>query len=138
MKAEKNLKKYPQCVADDIKRQVHELSTSVYQIRGHIKGKTLLPFPQVHEYSLSFKGEKVILIMLIGIYLYRFFINLHEIARCQTGCWGGAESSWIQWRWLWYASKKHHWGSYHKMGTSNRWGKTKRKIWVTIFFKFRA
>ena len=64
------------------------------------------------------------------------FINLHEIARCQTGCWGGAESSWIQWRWLWYASKKHHWGSYHKMGTSNRWGKTKRKIWVTIFFRY--
>ena len=47
MKNEKNLTKYPQCVADDIKRQVHELSTSVYQIRGHIKGKTLLPFPQV-------------------------------------------------------------------------------------------
>ena len=56
--------KFPQCVSDgkilvkyytpvvnllfisDIKRQVHELSTSVYQIRGHIKGKTLLPFPQ--------------------------------------------------------------------------------------------
>ena len=33
----------------DIKRQVHELSTSVYQIRGHIKGKTLLPFPQVRN-----------------------------------------------------------------------------------------
>ena len=47
LKNEKNLSKYPQCVADDIKRQVHELSTSVYQIRGHIKGKTLLPFPQV-------------------------------------------------------------------------------------------
>ena len=30
----------------DIKKQVHELATSVYQIRGHIKGKTLLPFPQ--------------------------------------------------------------------------------------------
>ena len=56
--------KFPQCVSDgdlllkpvcqilsnplsDIKKQVHELSTSVYQIRGHIKGKTLLPFPQV-------------------------------------------------------------------------------------------
>ena len=26
--------------------QVHELATAVYQIRGHIKGKTLLPFPQ--------------------------------------------------------------------------------------------
>ena len=30
----------------DIKKQVHELATSVYQIRGHIKGKTLLPFPE--------------------------------------------------------------------------------------------
>lgn len=46
MKNEKNLSKFPQCVADDIKRQIHELSTTVYQIRGHIKGKTLLPFPQ--------------------------------------------------------------------------------------------
>ena len=66
---ELNMAKFPQCVSDgkqkfainnqstdqmenytnlvsDIKRQVHELSTSVYQIRGHIKGKTLLPFPQ--------------------------------------------------------------------------------------------
>ena len=49
LKNERNLKKFPQCIADDIKRQVHELSTSVYQIRGHIKGKTLLPFPQVNE-----------------------------------------------------------------------------------------
>ena len=46
LKNERNLNKFPQCVADDIKRQIHELSTSVYQIRGHIKGKTLLPFPQ--------------------------------------------------------------------------------------------
>lgn len=62
LKNERNLKKFPQCIADDIKRQVHELSTSVYQIRGHIKGKTLLPFPQVtgplrefcFEYTLLF------------------------------------------------------------------------------------
>ena len=53
LKNEKNLKKFPQCVADDIKRQCHELSTSVYQIRGHIKGKTLLPFPQVKEALLN-------------------------------------------------------------------------------------
>ena len=33
----------------DIKKQIHDLATSVYQIRGHIKGKTLLPFPQVHQ-----------------------------------------------------------------------------------------
>ena len=39
----------------DIKRQVHELSTSVYQIRGHIKGKTLLPFPQVSQLLLLYK-----------------------------------------------------------------------------------
>ena len=47
LKLEANLHKFPQCIADDIKRQVHELSTSVYQIRGYIKGRTLLPFPQV-------------------------------------------------------------------------------------------
>ena len=58
-----NMSKFPQCISEgslmivsynlnlfllaDIKKQVHELSTSVYQIRGYIKGKTLLPFPQV-------------------------------------------------------------------------------------------
>ena len=31
----------------DIKKQVYELCTSVYQIKGYMKGKTLLPFPQV-------------------------------------------------------------------------------------------
>ena len=61
-KNEQNVSKFPQCVGDgkeyeimkptlqwsfsDIKRQIHELKTTVYQIRGHIKGKTLLPFPQ--------------------------------------------------------------------------------------------
>ena len=30
----------------DIQKQVHELATAVYQIRGHIRGLTLLPFPQ--------------------------------------------------------------------------------------------
>lgn len=33
LKNEKNLEKFPKCVADDIKRQVHELSTAVYQVR---------------------------------------------------------------------------------------------------------
>ena len=33
-------------IFEDVRRQIHELSTTVYQIRGHIKGKTLLPFPQ--------------------------------------------------------------------------------------------
>jgi hypothetical protein len=51
LKLEKNLDKFPHCIADDIKRQVHELSTSVYQIRGYIKGRTLLPFPQVDKTS---------------------------------------------------------------------------------------
>ena len=37
---------YNKLHVSDIKKQVHELATSVYQIRGHIKGKTLLPFPQ--------------------------------------------------------------------------------------------
>ena len=61
---ENNMMKFPQCVSYDIKKQVkmvvvysffedralakvHELATAVYQIRGHIKGRTLLPFPQV-------------------------------------------------------------------------------------------
>ena len=52
LKLEKNLDKFPHCIADDIKRQVHELSTSVYQIRGYIKGRTLLPFPQVFRQNI--------------------------------------------------------------------------------------
>ena len=58
------MKKFPSCIAYgrwvdwnfssensdianlDIEKQVHELATAVYQIRGHIKGLTLLPFPQ--------------------------------------------------------------------------------------------
>lgn len=59
LKNEKNLAKFPQCVADDIKRQVHELSTSVYQIRGHIKGKTLLPFPQQGAKRIEEEEAKV-------------------------------------------------------------------------------
>ena len=59
LKNEKNLRKFPQCVADDIKRQIHELSTSVYQIRGHIKGKTLLPFPQ--QGAARIEAEEVII-----------------------------------------------------------------------------
>ena len=30
----------------DIRKQNHELASTVHQIRGHIKGRTLLPFPQ--------------------------------------------------------------------------------------------
>lgn len=43
---EANMLKYPHCVSYDIKKQVHELATAVFQIRGLIKGRTLLPFPQ--------------------------------------------------------------------------------------------
>ena len=53
LRNECNMSKFPQCISDDIKKQVHELATSVYQIRGHIKGKTLLPFPQVRPGHLS-------------------------------------------------------------------------------------
>ena len=42
----------------DIEKQVHELATAVYQIRGHIKGLTLLPFPQGAE-GLDAEEERV-------------------------------------------------------------------------------
>ena len=59
-----NMIKFPHCVSDgkafsegdffeifnlfvsDIRKQNHELASTVHQIRGHIKGRTLLPFPQ--------------------------------------------------------------------------------------------
>ena len=59
LKNEANLNKFPKCVADDIKRQVHELSTAVYQIRGHIKGKTLLPFPQQGATAIESEEKRV-------------------------------------------------------------------------------
>ena len=43
----------------DIKRQIHELSTTVYQIRGHIKGKTLLPFPQGAASDIAEEEKRV-------------------------------------------------------------------------------
>ena len=33
-------------INSDIRKQNHELASTVHQIRGHIKGRTLLPFPQ--------------------------------------------------------------------------------------------
>ena len=61
----KNIGKFPHCIAKgneynksnnkfyirivDIKKQVHELCTTVYQIKGYMRGKTLLPFPEVFE-----------------------------------------------------------------------------------------
>ena len=38
--------------------QVHELATAVYQIRGHIRGLTLLPFPQGAD-NLDAEEERV-------------------------------------------------------------------------------
>ena len=70
LRNELNLSKFPQCIADgegvlshsilfpDIRKQIHELATSVYQIRGHIKGKTLLPFPQVRGSLGSVPGSR--------------------------------------------------------------------------------
>ena len=46
-------------VAPDIKRQIHELKTTVHQIRGHIKGKTLLPFPQGAATDIEDEERKV-------------------------------------------------------------------------------
>ena len=43
----------------DIKRQIHELKTTVYQIRGHIKGRTLLPFPQQGAAAIEDEERKV-------------------------------------------------------------------------------
>ena len=34
-------------IALDIRRQMHELTTIVHQIRALLKGNTLLPYPQV-------------------------------------------------------------------------------------------
>ena len=68
LKLEKNLDKFPQCIADDIKRQVHELSTSVYQIRGYIKGRTLLPFPQVHAVYFISNAAKMRLVLNFSIF----------------------------------------------------------------------
>ena len=71
-----NMKKFPKCIAlgkhlkhrtwytyfnvfpTDIEKQVHELATAVYQIRGHIRGLTLLPFPQGAD-NLDAEEERV-------------------------------------------------------------------------------
>ena len=76
-KNENNISKFPQCVGEgkiektntlfvllfvassDIKRQIHELKTTVHQIRGHIKGKTLLPFPQGAATDIEDEERKV-------------------------------------------------------------------------------
>jgi len=77
MKNEKNLTKFPQCVADDIMRQVHELSTSVYQIRGYIKGKTLLPFPQV-KCSFKFQFYFFLSITILALLIEHLELNVEK------------------------------------------------------------
>ena len=63
-----NLAKFPRCLALgeigmspclfgtfsslDMKRQVHDMAETVHQIKGHIKGKTLLPFPEVRNLDI--------------------------------------------------------------------------------------
>ena len=44
---------------------MHELATTVYQIRGHIKGKTLLPFPQVCKENGKVEKKRPFLWMMV-------------------------------------------------------------------------
>ena len=43
----------------DIRKQNHELASTVHQIRGHIKGRTLLPFPQQGTAAIEDEEAKV-------------------------------------------------------------------------------
>ena len=43
----------------DIRKQNHELASTVHQIRGHIKGRTLLPFPQQGAAAIEDEERKV-------------------------------------------------------------------------------
>ena len=54
-----NMIKFPHCVSDDIRKQNHELASTVHQIRGHIKGRTLLPFPQQGTAAIEDEEAKV-------------------------------------------------------------------------------
>lgn len=48
-----NHKAWPPSVAQDISQHVHSLKSTVYQVRGFVAGKTVLPMPigidKVHE-----------------------------------------------------------------------------------------
>ena len=85
-----NMEMFPRCLVNDIKQQVkhlspikvistrevfslrlplkvfsqvQELSTTVYQIRGHIKGKTLLPLPR-NATQIEEEEKRVYLVLL--------------------------------------------------------------------------
>ncbi len=59
----------------DIKKQVYELCTSVYQIKGYMKGKTLLPFPQVEVKTSKLKN------ICYVIYIYKDEEEIEDEAR---------------------------------------------------------
>lgn len=48
-----NHKKWPPVIAQDIKKHVHSLKSTVYQVKGQVSGQTVLPMPvgveRVHE-----------------------------------------------------------------------------------------
>ncbi|XP_024080369.1 dynein beta chain, ciliary-like, partial [Cimex lectularius] len=56
-----NHKKWPSSVAQDISQHVHSLKSTVYQVRGYVAGKTVLPMPigidRVHEVTKNLKEE---------------------------------------------------------------------------------
>ena len=75
LKNQENIQKFPSCIGKgtinlmflfsylnfaDIKKQVYELCTSVYQIKGYMKGKTLLPFPQVGVKTSKLKKHMLV------------------------------------------------------------------------------
>ena len=65
---ESNLSKFPHCLSQgkllllcfvemnilDIKTHAQELNVAVSQVKGYIRGKTLLPFPEVWNLIKSF------------------------------------------------------------------------------------
>ena len=114
---------------------MHELSTSVYQIRGHIKGKTLLPFPQVGEFlsqgSLG-SGNAIITttwyvqfcladIQLKRRYLISDYIYLLT-ARGSSYCRRRTARSRIKWGRMRHDIEEQHRRNNNKMGLPNRWG----------------
>ncbi|EFA11309.2 dynein beta chain, ciliary [Tribolium castaneum] len=49
----KNHEKWPPVIAKDVQKHVHSLKSTVYQVKGHVNGQTVLPMPvgidKVHE-----------------------------------------------------------------------------------------
>ena len=48
-----NHKKWPPVIAQDVKKHVHSLKSTVYQVKGQVSGQTVLPMPvgveKVHD-----------------------------------------------------------------------------------------